>query len=175
MDAHRNVLVVGPTGVGKTFVACALAHAALRRGHRALYLRVPRLLDELVLARADGRLPRLLAAWARIDVLVLDDLGLTPLTAAGAADLLEVIEDRVGRRSTIVTSQLPVRPLARGARRADHRRRHPRPARLGAYRIELQGDSLRRGRAEARGTDADVTSGPASASPRDTLSAGDGA
>jgi DNA replication protein DnaC len=142
--AHRNVLVVGPTGVGKTFVACALAHAALRHDHRALYLRVPRLLDELVLARADGRLPRLLAAWARIDILVLDDLGIAPLTAAAAADLLELIEDRHGRRSTIVTSQLPVahwhealgEPTIADAilDRLVHN----------AYRIELRGDSLRR-------------------------------
>ena len=108
VTAHRNVLVTGPTGVGKTFLACALAQAAIRRGHTALYLRVPRLLDELVLARADGRLPRLMAAWARVDVLVLDDLGLQPVPPPRAADLLEVIEDRAGLRSTIVTSQLPV-------------------------------------------------------------------
>jgi DNA replication protein DnaC len=141
---HRNVLVIGPTGVGKTYVACALAQAALRRGHRALYLRVPRLLDELVLARADGRLPRLLTAWSRIDVLVLDDLALQPLAPARAADLLEVIEDRHGLRSTIVTSQLPVAhwhealgdPTVADAilDRLVH----------SAYRIELRGDSLRR-------------------------------
>ena len=142
--AHRNVLIVGPTGVGKTFVACALAQAALRRGHRALYLRVPRLLDELVLARADGRLPRLMAAWAKLDLLILDDLGLQPLTQAQAADLLELIEDRHGRRSTIVTSQLPVghwhealgEPTIADAilDRLVHN----------AYRIELRGESLRR-------------------------------
>ena len=157
--AHRNVLVVGPTGVGKTFVACALAHAALRHDHRALYLRVPRLLDELVLARADGRLPRLLAAWARIDILVLDDLGIAPLTAAAAADLLELIEDRYGRRSTIVTSQLPV---------SDWHEALGEPTiadaildRLvhNAHRIELRGDSLRRRDLAAGG------SGPASAPP----------
>ena len=144
VSAHRNVLVVGPTGVGKTFVACALAHAAIRRGHTALYLRVPRLLDELVLARADGRLPRLMAAWARVEVLVLDDLGLQPIAAARAADLLEVIEDRGGLRSTIVTSQLPVghwhealgEPTIADAilDRLVHN----------AYRIELRGESLRR-------------------------------
>lgn len=144
VTAHRNVLVTGPTGVGKTFVACALAHSAIRRGHTALYLRVPRLLDELVLARADGRLPRLMASWARVDVLVLDDLGLQPVPAPRAADLLEVIEDRSGTRSTIVTSQLPVGhwhealgdPTVADAilDRLVH----------GAHRLELKGDSRRR-------------------------------
>jgi DNA replication protein DnaC len=142
--AHRTVLVVGPTGAGKTYLACALAQAALRRGHRALYLRVPRLLDELALARADGRLPRLLAAWAKVDLLVLDDLGLRPLTPAQAADLLEVIEDRHGLRASLVTSQLPVThwhealgdPTLADAilDRLVHQ----------AYRLELRGDSYRR-------------------------------
>jgi len=144
VDAHRNVLVTGPTGVGKTFLACALAHAAIRRGHSALYLRLPRLFDELVLARADGRLPRLMAAWARVEVLVLDDLGLQPVAVPRAADLLEVIEDRAGLRSTIVTSQLPVghwhetlgEPTVADAilDRLVH----------GAYRLELRGGSMRR-------------------------------
>ena len=89
--AHQQVLITGPTGVGKTYLACALAGAAIRAGHSALYLRVPRLLSELATARLDGRLPRLLAAWARLDVLVLDDFALQPLTDAQAADLLEVI------------------------------------------------------------------------------------
>jgi DNA replication protein DnaC len=145
VEAHRNVLVTGPTGVGKTFLACALAQAAIRRGHTALYLRLPRLLDELVLARADGRLPRLMAAWAKVGVLVLDDLGLQPVPAPRAADLLEVIEDRSGLRSTIVTSQLPVKhwhealgePTVADAilDRLVH----------DAYRLELRGASMRRG------------------------------
>lgn len=109
VEAHHNVLVVGPTGIGKTYTACALAQAAIRRGHTALYMRAPRMLDELSVARVDGRLPRILSAWARVDVLVIDDLGLQPLANQQAADLLEVIEDRHQRRATIVTSQLPVK------------------------------------------------------------------
>lgn len=144
VTAHRNVLIVGATGVGKTYLACALAHAALRRGHTALYLRAPRMLGDLALARADGRLPKVLAAWARIDVLLIDDLVLQPLTAVQAADLLEVIEDRAQLRSTIVTSQLPVtlwhdslgEPTVADAilDRLVHN----------AHRLELRGDSLRR-------------------------------
>src|SRR5207245_1027947 len=108
VTAHQNVLVVGPTGAGKTFLGCALAQSAVRAGHTALYVRAPRMLDDLALAHADGRFPRLMSSWARVDVLLIDDLALRPLTAAQAADLLEVIEDRTQRRSTIVTSQLPV-------------------------------------------------------------------
>ena len=108
MTAHRTVLVVGPTGVGKTFVACALAHAALRHDQRALYLRVPRLLDELVLARADGRLPRLMAAWARLDVLILDDFGLRKLTAQQSSDFYDVLVERDKRAATVITSNRAV-------------------------------------------------------------------
>jgi len=105
---HHSVLIVGPTGGGKTYLGCALAHSAIRHGHSALYLRGPRMLDDLAIARADGRLTRLLASWARIEVLLLDDFLLRPLSPDQAADLLEVIEDRSQLRSTIVTSQLPV-------------------------------------------------------------------
>ncbi len=108
VKAHHNLAVIGPTGVGKTFVACALANAAVRRGHSALYLRGPRMLDELAIARADGRLSRLLATWARTDVLLVDDFLVRPLSPDQAADLLEVVEDRSGLRSTVVTSQLPL-------------------------------------------------------------------
>lgn len=105
---HHSVLITGATGVGKSFVACALAHLACRHGFRALYRRCSRLFDELTLARADGTYARLLARFARVDVLVIDDFGLAPLQDQERQDLLEILEDRHAVRSTIVTSQLPV-------------------------------------------------------------------
>jgi DNA replication protein DnaC len=108
VEQHHNVVITGPTGVGKTYLACALAQQACRKGYRALYRRVPRLFDELTLAIADGTYPRLLGRLARIDVLVLDDWGLAPLADSERRDLLEIIEDRHGHRSTVVTSQIPV-------------------------------------------------------------------
>lgn len=108
VGSHRNVLITGPTGVGKTYLACAIANQACRRGHSALYWRLTRLLPDLALAKADGRFPKLLAQFAKTEVLVLDDWGLAPLTAEARHDLLEILDDRHGRRSTVVTSQLPV-------------------------------------------------------------------
>ena len=104
---HQHVLITGATGVGKTYLACALGLQACRQGYRALYRRVPRLFEELALAHADGSYTALLARLARIDVLVLDDWGLAPLTDRQRQDLLEVLEDRDGSRSTVITSQLP--------------------------------------------------------------------
>ena len=104
---HQQVLITGATGTGKTFVACALAHQACRQGRRALYWRVSRLFHAVALARADGTYARLLAQLARVDVLLLDDFALSPLQDQDRRDLLEVLEDRYGTRSTIVTSQMP--------------------------------------------------------------------
>jgi DNA replication protein DnaC len=104
---HQSILVTGMTGTGKTYVACALAHQACRQGHRALYRRASRLFHELRLARADGTYQRLLARFARVNVLVIDDFGLAPLDDHDKQDLLEVLEDRYATGSTIVTSQLP--------------------------------------------------------------------
>jgi len=108
IEAHQNVVITGATGVGKTWIACALAQQACRGGRRALYRRAPRLFDELALARADGTYAKLLARFARTEVLVLDDWGLAPVKDAERRDLLEIMEDRHGARSTIWTSQLPV-------------------------------------------------------------------
>jgi len=104
---HQHVLITGATGTGKTFVACALAHQACRQGYRARYWRVSRLFPACALARAEGTYTRLLAQLARVDVLVLDDLALVPLQDPDRRDLLEILEDRYGTRSTIVTSQVP--------------------------------------------------------------------
>ena len=105
---HINITVSGSTGVGKSYVGCALGQLACRRGFRVLYRRMPRLFEELSLAKADGSYARTLAKIARFDVLIIDDLGIGSLKEAQRHDLLEVLEDRYGRRSSIVTSQLPV-------------------------------------------------------------------
>lgn len=103
---HQTVIVTGATGTGKSYFACALAHQACRKGFRVFYRRVPRLFDELRLARADGSYARLLARISKVDVLVLDDFAIGPLTEDARRDLLEILEDRYGLRATVITSQL---------------------------------------------------------------------
>ena len=105
---HLNVLITGPCGVGKSWLACALAHQACRDGFSALYLRLPRLLHDLAIARADGSYPKLLASLAKLDLIVLDDFGLAKLNTDNRRDPLELLEDRYATRSTLVTSQLPI-------------------------------------------------------------------
>ena len=108
IDRHQNLIVIGPTGVGKSWLACALGHKACRDDRSVLYQRVPRLFDALALARGDGRHARMLKTLARVELLILDDWGLATLTQEQGRDLLEIIDDRHDRGSTIVTSQLPV-------------------------------------------------------------------
>jgi DNA replication protein DnaC len=168
--SHHSIVIVGATGLGKTYLACALANAAVRRGHSALYLRGPRLHDEIALARAEGRLPRLLASWARTDVVLIDDFLLRPLHPDQAADVLEVIEDRVGLRSTIVTSQLPVNMWHEALG-------EPTVAdgildRLleNVHRIDLRGDSMRRNNRRTVGNDTNDQDSPATPRRRATPS-----
>ncbi|HBR89169.1 MAG TPA: AAA family ATPase [Microbacterium sp.] len=104
---RNNVICVGKTGCGKSYLAAALAQAACRRGYRSLYTRVPRLLQEVAIARADGTYSRMLARLAKLQVLILDDLLIAPLKDAERRDLLEILEDRYDRSSTVITSQLP--------------------------------------------------------------------
>ena len=109
VKSHEHIIITGKTGVGKTWLACALANKACRQGYTSLYVRVPRLLQDLYVAHADGSYPKVMDKLAKSDVLIVDDLGLSPLNETERRDLLEVIEDGQGRRSTIVTSQLKVK------------------------------------------------------------------
>ena len=139
-----NLIIHGPTGVGKTWIACALAQKACREGYTALYLRLPRLFEELGLAHGDGRFSKLMAGLAKTDLIILDDWGLAKFTAEQRRDLLELIDDRHGNRSTVVTSQVPV----------DHWHEVIGDPTLGdaiidrlvhnAYRINLKGESMRK-------------------------------
>jgi DNA replication protein DnaC len=142
-DRH-NVLITGPTGIGKTWLACALGHKACREGYSVLYLRLPRWLQELPIAKGDGRYPKLMAALAKTALLILDDWGLAPLSDEHRRDVLEILEDRHGRGATIVTSQFPVEHWHDAI--GDPTLADAILDRLlhNAYKITLRGDSMRK-------------------------------
>jgi DNA replication protein DnaC len=141
---HQNCLITGPTGVGKSYLACALAHKACREGYRALYIRASRLFEELAIAKADGRYRKLLASYARFDLLIIDDWGLATLSEEQRHDIHELMEDRCDLRSTLVASQVPVEKwhtIIGDPSRADailDRLVH------NAHKLSLKGDSLRK-------------------------------
>ena len=147
-----NLIINGATGVGKTWIACALAQKACREGYSALYLRLPRLFEDLGLAHGDGRFSKLMAGFAQTDLIILDDWGLAKFTAEQRRDLLELLDDRHGNRSTLVTSQVPV----------DHWHDVIGDPTLGdaildrlvhnAYRINLKGESMRKRHAKLTST-----------------------
>ena len=142
----QNCIITGSTGVGKTYLACAIAHKACRDGYRALYFYSPKLFRELSASQIDGSLPNLLKKLAKTSLLVIDDLGLEKASAAQYRDLLEVLDDRHSTASTLITSQLPParwHELIGDATVADailDRLIH------GAHRIELKGESMRKHR-----------------------------
>ena len=149
IDAHDSLIISGPTGVGKSWLACALGHKACRDNRSVLYQRVPKLFGDLALARGDGRYARIVRALGGVQLLILDDWGLEPLDAQARHDLLEILEERYGRRSTIITSQLPVESWH--AVIGDPTYADAILDRLvhNAQRLNLSGDSLRRTRTKS--------------------------
>jgi len=141
---HRHLILCGPTGIGKSWLACALGHKACREDFSVLYHRMPRLFAALDLARGDGRYAKLLASLARSDLLILDDWGPEPMTAEHRRDLLEIVEDRNGRGSLLITSQIPTDSWHRVI--GDPTLSDAILDRIvhAAYRINLTGESMRK-------------------------------
>lgn len=144
INEHNNLIITGPTGVGKTYLACAFAQKACRQGFNTLYLRITKLFEDLSLSKGDGRYLKLLSSFAKADLLVLDDYGLDQLGREQRHDLLEILEDRHELKSTLVTSQLPI----------DHWHEQIGDPTLAdaildrlvhsAYKIKLNGESMRK-------------------------------
>ena len=146
VKSHHNILITGPTGAGKSYLACALAQKACRDGHTTFYQRLPRLLHDIAIARHDGRYHKLITQVTKCEVLVLDDLLISPLSQDDQRELLEIVEERYDRKATIVTSQLPIKAwhdAMQDPTLADailDRLVH------NAYKVELKGESMRKKR-----------------------------
>jgi DNA replication protein DnaC len=141
---HHNILVTGPTGAGKSYLACALAQKACRDGYTTLYQRVPRLLHDIAVSRLDGRYNKIIVPIGKCEVLILDDLLISPLIRNEQRELLEIVEERYDRKATIVTSQLPVKAWHNAME--DPTLADAILDRLvhNAYKLELKGESMRR-------------------------------
>jgi DNA replication protein DnaC len=152
IQSRHNLLITGPTGIGKSYLSCAFVERACRRGYRAAYLRLPRLLQQLAVARGDGSYDRLLGRLARLDLLAIDDWLLAPLRDGERRDIIEVIEDRSEQASTLVASQLPSKEwhaVIGDPNLADSicdRLLH------NAHRLDLKGPSIRRTKAAPKAT-----------------------
>ena len=150
LKEHHNVVFTGPTGVGKSYLACALAHKACLEGYSSLYCRASRLFGELETAKADGRYVKLLQSIAKVDLLIIDDWGLSKLNAGEERELLEIMEDRYEKKSTIFSSQVPVKdwheliPNKTIADAVLDRIVH------NSYRLDLDGPSLRKEKNKAK-------------------------
>lgn len=152
LTSHHNLLITGPTGVGKTFLVCALATAACRQGFQVRYYRMSRLFQDILLSKGDGTYRKLANQLTKVDLLILDDWGLAPLGTAESRELLDILDDRVSLHSTCLASQLPVDlwhqhfadPTLADAilDRLIHR----------AYRLNMQGDSMRKARSDLSST-----------------------
>ena len=144
VKSHHNILVTGPTGAGKSYLACALAQKACRDGYTTLYQRVPRLLHDIAVSRLDGRYNKIIAPICKCEVLILDDLLISPLIRNEQRELLEIVEERYDRKATIVTSQLPIKAWHNAME--DPTLADAILDRLvhNAYKLELKGESMRR-------------------------------
>lgn len=146
VKSRHNILITGPTGAGKSYLACALAQKACRDGHSVLYQRIPRLLQDIAVSRHDGRYSKLMAPLVKCEVLILDDFLISPMNREEQRELLEIVEDRYDRKACVITSQLPVKAWHDGMQ--DPTLADAILDRLvhNAYKLELKGESMRRRR-----------------------------